>query len=219
MRGGGPSSIGYLPPKRVLGSRKFHSVVAALNPVGEGTFLGDALRYRQQIIADNKWKRLSEIDNEVEKKRVAIHNSLAPLLTKLEQEEKNVEKLQKTIVSLDTVRPSSGRPSSRRENRLNAKLDELKTRSANVGRLDSEVNNTLTSIILAEKADNEKVLQNKGRVGTERSRQSTNLQIALRDGKFDLKGVGLKTTGGVKRRVYKGVKKPVKRPAKRPVRK
>ena len=70
MRGGGPNSIvGFEPQKTVLGSRKLHSVFRGLNPVDEGTFLGDALRNRQQRKAVKEWKRLSEIDNEVEKKK------------------------------------------------------------------------------------------------------------------------------------------------------
>ena len=151
----------------------------------------------------------------MKKKKVAIHNSLAPLLTKLEQEEKNVEKLQKTIVSLNTVRPSSGIPSSRRENRLNAKLDAFRESSENVGLLRGDAKKTLSEIILAEKARKEGELREKGRVGTNRSSQSTHLQNVIRNKGLDLTGIGLKTKGGVKRRVYKGVKKPVKRPVRK----
>ena len=214
MRGGAPSiSMQVRHKPTFFGSIALGSVVDALNPVSKGTLLRKQIEQRKQAKADRELRELSARYDLVERREDAIHNSLAPLLTKLKEEKENVEKLQKTIGSLSTS--SSLRPSARRERMLKANIDDLRQSSVNVGRLQSAVNSTLQSIILAEKAQKEVELRKKGTVGTKRSSQSTNLQNVIRKG-LNLSDIGLETKGGVKRRVYKGVKKPVKRPVKRP---
>ena len=218
MRGGAPSISTQVRHKPTFfGSIALGSVVDALNPLSKGTLLRKQMEQRKQAKADKELRELSARYDLVERKENAIHQSLAPLLTKLKEEKENVEKLQKTIGSLSSS--TSLRPSGRREKMLNAKLDALRQSSVIVGRLQSDVNSILQSIILAEKARKEEELREKGTVGTKRSSQNTHLQNVIRDKGLDLTGIGLKTKGGIKRRVYKGVKKPVKRPAKRPVRK
>lgn len=214
MRGGAPSiSMQVRHRPTFLGSVSLGSVVDALNPFSKGTLLRKQIEQRKQEKADRELRELSARYDVIERRERAIHNSLAPLLTKLKEEKENVEKLQQTIGSLSAS--SSLRPSGRREKRLEANMDALKQSSVNVGRLQSDVNSILQSIILAEKAQKEKELRKNKRVGTERSSQNTHLQNVIRGNDLNLRDIGLKTKGGVKRRVYKGVKKPVKRPVRK----